>query len=291
MQVSHTNPTGTVFLDIRQLRRVNLAVEETGVGDPDANCRIAVVVDVETTGLSREDKVIELALRRFRYDSYGRIVEIGKAWSWTEDPGEPLSDEIKRITGLNDLDLAGQKIDDKVATGILSSADLVIAHHAAFDRPMVEARFPSLPTLPWACSCNEIDWQEFGFEGRSLGWLCSQAGWFFDAHRAENDVDAVVELLRYKVPDGRSLMYELNNSAVSYSHLVEAIGSAFETKDALKGRGYRWNAEKRLWWREIFEDDLCAEQAWLALEVYASGKRAKAMGPRITQRIAYDRYR
>lgn len=54
--------------DVRQLRRVDLHVGETGFGDPDDPQRVAAVVDVETTGLDLEsDKVIELAVRRFRY--------------------------------------------------------------------------------------------------------------------------------------------------------------------------------------------------------------------------------
>ena len=89
-----------------------------------------------------------------------------------------------RITGITDHDLIGRRIDDRVANDIISSADIVIAHNAAFDRPMVEKRLTALPIKQWACSCVEIDWAAAGFEGRSLGWLCAQAGWFYDAHRA-----------------------------------------------------------------------------------------------------------
>lgn len=39
------------------------------------------------------------------------------------------------------------------------------------------------------------------------------------------------------------------------------------------------------------DDRLVAEQAWLAREVYANGKGARAMGPRLTRRDAYSRYR
>lgn len=155
--------------DLRSLRRIAVATGETGHGDPDAALKVAVALDVETTGLGDEDKVIELAMRRFRYDDEGRIVEIGRAWSWREDPGQPLAEDVIRLTGITDQDLVGRRIDDRVANGILAGADIVIAHNAAFDRPRVEARLSGLPTLRWACSCTEIDWQSAGFEGRSLG--------------------------------------------------------------------------------------------------------------------------
>lgn len=284
--------TDTGRSNVRELRRIKLSVGETGFGDPDGPLRVAVVVDVETTGLSpQEDKVIELAMRRFTYDPEGHIVEIGKSWCWREDPGVALPEDIVRITGITDQDLIGRRIDERVAMDILSSADVVIAHNAAFDRPMVENRLSAMPAKQWACSCVEIDWAGAGFEGRSLGWLCAQAGWFYDAHRAQGDVDAVIQLLRHEGTDGRSLLYELDDASSCDSFLIEAVGSPFSTKDALRMRGYRWNPTKQVWWREVMDDRLVTEQSWLANEVYASGKGARALGPRLTRRDAYSRFR
>lgn len=278
-------------LDVRELRRVDVRVGETGAGDPDAPHRIAVALDVETTGLGDDDRVIELAMRRFRYDADGLIVEIGRAWSWREDPGVPLSEDVIRLTGITDQDLIGRRIDDRVAVGILAGADLVIAHNAAFDRPRVEARLGSLPILRWACSCAEIAWPDAGFEGRSLGWLCAQAGFFFDAHRAEADVDAVITLLRHERTDGRTLMWELDDTASRDSHLIEAVGAAYGVKDALRSRGYRWNPGKQVWWREVLDRDLLSEEFWLAAEVYGTGRGSRGPGPRAVRRTAYDRHR
>lgn len=277
--------------NIRSLRRIGVSSGTTGLGHPDAVLKVGVALDVETTGLRDVDKVIELAMRRFRYDDEGRIVEFGRAWSWREDPGEPLSGEVIRLTGITDQDLAGRRIDDRVATGILAGADLVIAHNAAFDRPRVEARLTALPPLRWACSYAEIDWRDAGFEGRSLGWLCAQAGFFFDAHRAEADVDAVITLLRHERTDGRTLLWELDDNAARDSHLIEAVGAAYGVKEALRHRGYRWNSRAQVWWREVLDRDLMAEEFWLATEVYAAGRGSRGSGPRITPRTAYERHR
>lgn len=278
--------------DTRILNKIILRPGLTGCGNIDGQTTTALVVDVETTGLDQEnDRIIELAMRRFRFDDDGVIVEIGKAYTWREDPGFPLSQDIIRLTGLTDANLSGQRLDDELISKIFDEAELVIAHNASFDRPMMEKRLPLLPGKPWACSCEGIDWREAGFEGRSLGYLAMQAGWYFAGHRAENDVDAVVELLRGEGADGVPLMYELNEHAMSDSHLIEAVGAAYAVKDALRLRGYRWSATGKVWWREVSDRDLLREQAWLAREVYAHDKMARRMGPIMTRRNAFDRYR
>ncbi len=276
----------------RVLRKIDIRPGVTRRGNLDGHTTTALVVDVDTTGLKPDcDVVIELAMRRFRYDDQGIIVEIGQGWTWREDPGFPLPPEITSLTGLTDADLAAQSIDDDVVLKIIGEADLIIAHNAAFDRPMLEKRLPDMPGRPWACSCEQIDWRAAGFDGRKLGYLAMQAGWFFDGHRALNDVDAVIQLLQHEDTDGSSLLYELDENALADSHLIEAVGSAFDTKDVLRARGYRWNPDERVWWREVSDNQLLVEQAWLATEVYGAGKHITSMGPRITRRNAFSRYR
>lgn len=275
----------------RVLRRLDVREGRTGVDDDGGVSSIGLVVDVETTGTdTASDVVIEMAMRRFRYDSLGRILKIDRAWSWREDPGRPLDEAIVRLTGITDADLAGREIDEDAADRLLASADLVIAHNAAFDRKFVERRLPGSAGRAWCCSCGEIDWAAAGFDGRSLGWLAAQAGWFYDAHRAVNDVDAVVALLRHELPEGRTALAELVESAECPTVRVEAFGADFAVKDALRGRGYRWSAELKVWWREVTADGLMAEEFWLAGAVYAPEHRPRCLGPRLTEMTARERY-
>ncbi len=275
----------------RVLRKLEIAEGRTGVPYHGGDTFIAVVVDVETTGLDlAKDVVIELAMRRFRYDKLGRILKIDAAKSWFEDPGCPLDAEVTRLTGLTDAGLVGQRIDEAEATRVLCSAHLVIAHNAAFDRKFVERRLADAAGRPWACSMCEVDWAAAGFEGRSLGWLGVQAGWFHDAHRASGDVDAVIALLSHVLPDGRTVLAELVGRSAMPSMRVEAVGADFGVKDELRNRGYRWNPDSKVWWKDVLAAELDEETAWLGRTVYGFQCRSKACGPRITELTARERY-
>jgi len=238
--------------------------------ESDLETRVGVAVDVETTGIDHGgDKIIELAVQRFRFDTKGRIVKVGQPRVWREDPGSPLDPQITALTGLSDEMLAGQAIDEVLATDILSSADLIVAHNAAFDRPFVDRRLPALAGKAWACTLAEPDWLELGFDGRALSHLVSQCGWFYEGHRAENDILALIYLLAHDLPGGATVLAKLVECSERASFTVNAIDAPFEAKDRLKARGYRWNAAMRFWSREIVETDREAEAEWLSREVYA----------------------
>ncbi|MDP9025709.1 MAG: exonuclease domain-containing protein [Candidatus Eremiobacteraeota bacterium] len=82
--------------NFRVLRR--LALEEPIHSSRETT--VAVVLDTETNGLdSTKHKIIELAVRRIRFDVEGQITKIDKGYGWLEDPGEPLSPEIVKLTG------------------------------------------------------------------------------------------------------------------------------------------------------------------------------------------------
>jgi DNA polymerase-3 subunit epsilon len=237
--------------------------------DPLASSRIGVAIDVETTGLDREaDRIIELAIQRFRFDDRGRIVQVGLPRVWREDPGIPIDPKITKLTGLAAEDVAGQEIDDTMAVDILSSADIIVAHNAAFDRPFVDRRLPAIAGRPWACSMAELDWLELGFEGRALAHLVSQCGWFYEGHRAENDILALLYLLSYGLPDGETILAKLIACSERPTYRVNAIDAPFDAKDRLKSRGYRWDAALRFWWKSIGEQESDVERSWLLSDVY-----------------------
>ncbi len=276
--------------DVRVQYRLDVQEGQTGSGDG-SDTRVGIVVDVETTGRNAAlGSIIELAVRRFKFDRTGIITHIDHAYQWREDPGTPIPPEIVAITGLTDEDVAGHRIDDDEVVRLMRSASIVIAHHAAFDRPWIERRLEGAAGLPWACSMTQIDWRSRGFDGLALGYLLRQAGYFHEGHRADADVDAVIQLLRHRFDDDRPALAVLIVTAMRPSWTIRAVGASFEAKDMLKERGYRWDANRRVWWREVSDDARIPEEFWLAANVYAVPAGATAIGPEIEEITAATRF-
>ena len=233
---------------------------------PDGRC--IAIVDTETTGLNiDEHKLIELAIMLVWVDDDSEVVAHMGPCSWLEDPGVEIEPRISLLTGLANHDLVGHTIDDRFASGLLDRADLVVAHNAGFDRKWLDQRYPQHAAKPWACSCSEIDWLLLGLEGRAQQHLLMQHGWFANAHRAGDDVWSLFHLLQQRRtgPGGapeRTHLARLLEAADADSVLVEATRAPFAAKDRLKARGYRWNARRRVWGKELGLADVDSERRW-----------------------------
>lgn len=231
--------------------------------------RTGLYVDVETTGLDpARDRIIELGLVAFEFDVDGAIYRILRELSAFEDPGRPIPAEITRLTGIDDAMVRGTRLPDAELVPWLESAHLVVAHNAGFDRPFLERRLPAFGDKAWACSAQDVPWREEGFEGRKLEYLAMKQGFVYDGHRATIDCRAGVHLLSLPLPaSGRPALDRLLEGARRSDARLWAADSPFETKDALKARGYRWNGEARVWYRDLPREALEDEAAWLHAHV------------------------
>ena len=261
--------------DFRVLRRLQPVADYGGLqGQPTQR---VIVLDTETTGLdSKSEAIIELAMLSVLVDTAtGLPVGPVTIYESFEDPGKPIPPAIQDITGIDDTMVVGQRIDDAAVTALVEQADLIVAHNAGFDRPFVEARLPVFATKPWNCSFAGIDWKKEGSGSAKLEFLASERGWFYDAHRAQVDCHALLQVLSTPLADGQTGLSRLLAGAGQTRYKLRATGAPFETKDKLKARGYRWDGEGRVWWCSLGSDSLLdAECDWLRAEVYGQ-RRAR----------------
>jgi DNA polymerase-3 subunit epsilon len=257
--------------DYRVLRRLQPRLQWPQAVDGQGVCRV-IVLDTETTGLDHSrEKIIELALLRVDVDmATGLPVGVVQVYDGLEDPGIPIPKEIEGITGINNDMVRGQRLDEDRIAALLDGVDLVIAHNAGFDRPFAEARIPRFQQLAWACSFADIDWKDHGRNSAKLENLALEMGCFYDAHRAEMDCHALLAVLAVPLPRlAHTGLAHLISQGSKPSYRLQATNAPFDAKDKLKTRGYRWNADQKVWHTRIGDADaLRAECEWLKENVY-----------------------
>lgn len=237
-----------------------------------------VVVDTETTGVNPDsDAIIELGMVLFEFDPLtGQVFNVIESFDELEYPGFPIPFSSTEIHGITDEMVNGEKIDDLKVSDLLKDVCLVIAHNSKFDRVFLEKRLPVFEKLPWGCSFAQIDWSAEGIGSAKLDYIAYQYGFFYDAHRAEMDCFALLEILQKRLPKSGSLVLQnILETLQQKTYTIFALGSPFETKDILKEKGYRWNADKKSWHTSLTGDDaIKSEVAWLKQNIY-NNKPAK----------------
>lgn len=268
--------------DFKVKRRL-VPILDFGPGTGGPTQRI-LILDTETTGLDwRTESIIELAMLAVDVDMQtGLPLGPVEVYEDFEDPGRPIPTEIVKLTGITTQDVKGQKLNEEKIKDMVVRADLIVAHNAGFDRPFVENRLEVFEHKAWACSFQGIDWKAQGLGSAKLEFLCSELGWFYDAHRAQVDCHALLRVLSTPLKSDKQEgvvtgLLQLFKASQNARTVVKAFGSPFETKDKLKARGYRWDAEARVWYTAVKSAAaLDAEAEWLKAEVY--GGRAARIG-------------
>ena len=238
----------------------------------DQECISIAFLDTETTGVNKaSDKIIELALKVVKFEKpSGKIVSIDIEYESFNDPGEEISQEITILTGINDEMVEGQTIDWETVDAILKDAEIVVAHNAGFDRAFIDRYSSVSPDKIWACSMQDIDWLGRGFTSSKQELLCYWHGFYFDAHRAMNDVDALIHLLIHPSYETERPLLELIENSQKPTYVIFATNFNYDPvkKDIVKANKYRWNAEDRVWYKTVSFDDLDKEKDWLTVAIY-----------------------
>lgn len=171
---------------------------------------IHAVVDTETTGLPRpkaaglgaQPKIIELCV--VRIDATGQVLS---EHEWLINPGEEITDEITKITGIKNDDLVGKPSFAELLPQIKEAfvgADTFIAHNAPFDRGMLlndiaRCGEEASKEFPWPAEiiCTVQAYRhEYGRRMKLTELYEKKVGKpLLQTHRALDDVKALIEVL------------------------------------------------------------------------------------------------
>lgn len=249
--------------------------------------RRILVIDTETTGLAVErHQVIELCAAIVQVSAAGRIVAVQCVRTGLNDPGHPLSAEISELTGLTDADVTGRSVDGDEVAEMLEYCDGVIAYNAAFDRPFLEKLIERHVAMPWGCAMADVPWRQLGFEPGPQGYALMQAGFYMpNAHRAKDDVLALVELLDHVCADGETIVAKTLAAMDAPAWRFEAKQAPYGYRDDLREQRYRWAWGRLhdLWHKHVRDESYQAELDWYVSTI---GKE-----PVIVPLPASERYR
>jgi DNA polymerase III subunit epsilon len=235
---------------------------------------IAVVLDTETTGTKESDRIIELGMVSFAYNrETGEVYGAIARFNALEDPGFPIPPEATAVNNISDELVKGKRIDCAEVDAFIANADFIIAHNAQFDRLYCEARFPIFKEIAWACSIKQVAWAKSGVSSAKLEYIACTQGFFYEAHRAEMDCLALLNVLRIPLKAGATPLAQVLATYREESCRIWAMNSPFDAKELLKARGYRWsdgtrpNSEKA-WHLDVPSSELNAELEYLKQSVY-----------------------
>jgi len=232
------------------------------------------IIDLETTGLNpKSDEIIEIGILITSFTNEDGFIKIDDKINYLNEPKNPISDEITKITGITNEDVKGQKIDWDLLKDKLIDIDLIICHNAYFDRNFMELQTNDnfrklIESKSFACSSYGVNWRLLGYKSSKLEYLNFKMGYFYDGHRAIIDCYATLNLFT----SNKEAFKELKENARQKEYLICAIDSGYDKKDILKERGYKWSNGggnlPKTWWIKIPEKEYETEMSFLRREIY-----------------------
>lgn len=173
--------------------------------------RVAIIFDTETTGLTLHPDA-DVALQP-RMIEFGAVLLSLNDGSITEEasilinPGEPLTEEIIKITGITDdmlADTAHFRGALPQIERLFREAECAVAHNLPFDRAILrgELKRAALTEFPWParelCTVG-LYREEWGRNPRLTELYAAVMGRpLAQTHRALDDVQALVEIIQHE---------------------------------------------------------------------------------------------
>ena len=239
--------------------------------DKNSNLIRICFIDLETTGTHKDnDFIIEIAMKVIECNKHsGENIKAIDEYESFHDPGIPIPEQASLVNGITDDMVKDHEIDWSRVNEILSLSQLCVAHNASFDRAFLDRYSDRSASKIWACSINDIDWIPRGFTNFKLELLSHWHGFYYDSHRAMNDVNAMIHLVlhpHYK--ENKPITELITNARKFQSRIIVKFNYSPELVELIKSKRYSFNGNTKEWSKLILEDELNEEKEWLEKNIY-----------------------
>jgi len=186
----------------------------------------ASIVDVETTGISEQDEIIQIAVLLFSFDSEtGEFLGRDDFYEGSREPAFEIDPDATAVHGLTRAKLRGERIDRDKVVSLLQQSEFLVAHNAAFDRGFITRMFPECREKEWRCSMRSINWIAAGCRNKQLQTILARHQITpTRAHSASDDVACLYDLLARK------------NNRTGQPYFAEVMNSEPLTPGSYRGR-------------------------------------------------------
>lgn len=209
-------------------------------------------LDFETTGLDKNsDRVIEVGAVLYSTTQGQQLMTQG----FLVDHEVPISAEITKITGIKKGMIDRFGLSSK--TGLTMLLNMVDMCEAIIGQNIVDFDMEFLNN--WVLREKEILAPRLiidtktdlpGAESKHLGYMAADHGFLNPfPHRAVSDCMTVLKLVSF---------YDIDQvvARAKSPRVYLAAGVDYNNNDLAKKRGYRWNKDRKVWWKVIKEMEL-----------------------------------
>ncbi|MCC3459767.1 MAG: 3'-5' exonuclease [Oscillatoriales cyanobacterium] len=199
-----------------------------------------LIVDTETTGLSEDSEVCEMAATLYSVNPKGAIASLSTLLPIAKNAAQLINGISPELSALGNRNPDG-------FNRLAIRSNYAVAFNAEFDGNYWEVN------LPWICAMKDFDWgyhkERFTLVELAL-WLGIGIG---TAHRAGDDVRLLVECFN-RCPDFETRLEEAIVRSQSPTLELKAIVS-YDNRNLAKEAGFNWDANQKLWLKKVRECD------------------------------------
>lgn len=211
--------------------------------------RRVLFFDTETTGLDfAKDQAIEVAgvLWDVEYRSFV------SCFSTLVQASANPAEKVNHIpAGLLKTAAAPESVWSRVHA-YFEACDAVVAHNAAFDYAFTPQAVRAV--RPWICSLDDLMWPRLHGSKALTSIALAYGVAITDAHRALSDCLLLAKIFERAADFGEDIHAMLLRGLRPKVKVAAIV--AFKDNDKARDAGFRWDGEKKYWWRSMAIDDL-----------------------------------
>lgn len=216
-----------------------------------------LICDTETSGLDpKTDHLLEVGVAVYSVEHRA----VTKARAFLVQAPELQVQSASAVNGIPlplvlDEGAATREQADAAVNAWARGCAAVLAHSADFDRGWFG---PAVQALPWA-DTMEFRWPAFSTSQSLVALALAHGLGVGSAHRALEDVLLLSRLLTRAAELGMNLEEEVQRGLRPRGRFVVAETGYDPARNELaKKHGFRWDQEKRVWWRTMAVEDTAA---------------------------------